>query len=591
MKRFATRKAKAFFFAKLSLLGFVAIFWTAFFTDIGVMVNNEPVSLWVHAPTVIARDEPFNVTVESWDCYERLAGGYKGQVSFSIESYNSSTLSTMPLASWTIAGNLTRFTSNFQGAGVVPAYMVSGADNGRRSFQTTISTPGLHYIIVTDVEKNETYRSNPILVVPENASVPRVYWGDIHFHSILSDGSGNPEELYAYARDVALIDFAALTDHAEMFPRFGEYDLFDVFKNYIATTNNYNRDGVFATLVALEWTPLIQQVRANLCWQHMNVYFRGDDMPFFSTFDHLTPDAVYSYLQQQGAGPFIAWTHHVTRGDYPSDFGFYNENINTMVEIYSCHGSGEFQDGLNLYPMVHGISASNPGYSVNDALKMGRKVGIMSSSDGHDGHPGHDLLHTNARALNQYPYTYSAYRYGVTLPGGLTGLLAPNLTRASTFDALQSRSAYATTWVNRHYLEFKVNNITVGVNDSTVQVPSITTARTVELFVAADGVSIEPDMTTTIANVTIFKNSVPWRSITPNNATMRWNIIDTAPVTGTSYEHCIQKADGRWYINQRSKVPVDPASLNTNGVDYYYARVVDSLGGAAWIGPIWVEVA
>jgi hypothetical protein len=51
----------------------------------------------------------------------------------------------------------------------------------------------------------------------------------------------------------------------------------------------------------------------------------------------------------------------------------------------------------------------------------------------------------------------------------------------------------------------------------------------------------------------------------------------------------VQKADGNWYVNERSLAPINPATLNTGGVDYYYVRVVDSLGGAAWMGPIWAS--
>ena len=42
-----------------------------------------------------------------------------------------------------------------------------------------------------------------------------VYFGYTHAHSGLSDGSGTPEEAYAYARDEGDLDFFSLTDHAE----------------------------------------------------------------------------------------------------------------------------------------------------------------------------------------------------------------------------------------------------------------------------------------------------------------------------------------------------------------------------------------
>ena len=41
----------------------------------------------------------------------------------------------------------------------------------------------------------------------------RLFWGDVHTHTSLSDGKGSPEQVLAHARDAAQLDFAILTDH------------------------------------------------------------------------------------------------------------------------------------------------------------------------------------------------------------------------------------------------------------------------------------------------------------------------------------------------------------------------------------------
>ena len=51
--------------------------------------------------------------------------------------------------------------------------------------------------------------SNPMVV----SAGPRILWGDLHGHSNFSDGTGTPEDYFRYARDVAGLDVAALTDH------------------------------------------------------------------------------------------------------------------------------------------------------------------------------------------------------------------------------------------------------------------------------------------------------------------------------------------------------------------------------------------
>jgi hypothetical protein len=317
-------------------------------------------------------------------------------------------------------------------------------------------------------------------------------------------------------------------------------------------------------------------------------------MPFFSTFTHFTPYELYEYIEENTDDDFIGWTHHVMRSDYGSDFAFYNESINTMVEIFSVHGCGEFSDNdLNIYPTRHSFEEKTRGYSVNDGLRMGRKFGIMASSDGHDGRMGHPIVHTEARgAAHLHPFSIAGYKFGA-YPGGLTGIYTSKLDRSHIFKALKTRSAYATNWINRHYIDFTINGLPVGENDSTVVVEQKDSTRLLDLTIAADGVSLEPDNPTEISKIQIFKNSELWNEWTDVNAPIKRILInDTADITGTSYDHCIQKDDGNWYIHERSIRPVDPDSLNTGGEDYYYVRMIDSnpiRPGIAWCGPIWVK--
>ena len=565
---------------------FVIGFWFVLFIDFEVMFNNQKVTFWVHAPSIVEQDEEFEMDVQAWDKYERLSGGYTGEITFDLESYNYTDFSSIT-AAFTLPSKGT-FSSNFIWNGLFPAYLFGGADNGRKSFNMTISTPGIHYIVVRE-SNGDRYRSNPIIVRPTGEASKRLFWGDLHSHTYLSDGSGSPEEAYTFARDVALLDYAALTDHAELMPTIGDSTLFNAFDNYIATTNRFNADGTFTTLVGMEYTPMVAFWRDYLSPAHINVYFEGDSMPYFSSFDQLNLDELIEHIQQNTNDNFVGWTHHGTRNSQPSDFAYYNEDVNTMLEIYSCHGCTEVIGEDNLYTEIGEVT--EPGYSVRDALKMGQKYGIMAGSDGHDGRTGHAILHTEARVLNQYPYTLAAYQYGVPYQGGLTGVYISSLTRQNLFNSLKTRSGYATTWVNRHFVNFSINNLTVGVNDSTVQVPLVNSNRTLDITICLDGVSMTPNQITKIEKVDIIKNSEVWKTqVLGDRFMFHWTITDNTTITGAEYTDCIQKSDGNWYINKDSTKPVDRSTLNTQGVDYYYVRIHDSNNGAAWIGPIWVEV-
>ena len=486
-------KNKLVFIGKLTLVLFVATSWIAFYIDFEVASNNQYHNFWIHAPSIVEADEPFNITVEVWDKFERLAGAYTGEIEIQLESYqiNYTGYWLLTNTNWTISGSNFEFSSNHQWGAVYPAYLVEGADNGKMEFNISISTPGVHYFRVEDLATGDVFRSNPLIVQPKGTSFQRLYWGDIHAHSYYSDGSGHPSEVYQYARDVALLDFAAVTDHAEAFPQFSTDVLFNKFFDYIQTTNTFNEEGEFVTIVALEWTPLLGTTRSYLCNQHMNFYFSGDDMPFFSTFTHFTPDEIYAYIKEHTDDEFMAWTHHVLRSDYGSDFGFYNESINRMVEIYSEHGCGETVNNTrNPYPTVHSFGETTHGYSISDALRMGQKVGFMASGDSHDGHMGHSTVHTELRGKIQlFPLSIAGYNLGA-YPGGLTGLYTSVLNRTQIFDSLQSRSAYATTWVNRHFMNFTINGVRVGEQDSTVIVPNVNTTRKLDITIIVDGISV-----------------------------------------------------------------------------------------------------
>jgi hypothetical protein len=323
------------------------------------------------------------------------------------------------------------------------------------------------------------------------------------------------------------------------------------------------------------------------------VYFEGDNIPYFSSITHETPYELYDYIKENTDDDFLAWTHHTLRTDYASDYGFYDENINTLIEVYSVHGSCETSEDDTYFEEISKLPDDIDGYSARDALRMGRKFGFIASGDSHDGRPGHSISHTDAEAYNQYPYTLAGYRLGHAYPNGLAGIFTSRLSRSQIFNALKTRSCYGTTGVNRHYIEFSINNLTIGMNDSTLYVPQANSTRQIEILVCADGVAMGPDCDTEIEEIEIYKNSKLWKSYEDVDKPMKRILItDTVNVTGTKYDKdkCIKKSDGKWYIHERSIEPISPGDLNTDGFDYYYVRMRDSNGGAAWIGPIWVGV-
>ena len=88
-----------------------------------------------------------------------------------------------------------------------------------------------------------------ILAVTTNATAVQynVYYGHLHNHSSVSNGTGSPDDAYLYARDVAGLDFFGLTDHAEQVSS----SEWTTIRNAAET---YNEDGVFVTFWGFEWS-------------------------------------------------------------------------------------------------------------------------------------------------------------------------------------------------------------------------------------------------------------------------------------------------------------------------------------------------
>lgn len=126
----------------------------------------------------------------------------------------------------------------------------------------TVQSNGITRIQVCDETNGLMGQTNPIC--PEAAPAGLcLYYGEIHSHTELSDGSGTPEDSYRWARDVEGLDFAALADHFEDGQSYN-YTLADKWRITREVTEAFHKPGEFVTLLGYE----IGTLEA-----HRNVYF------------------------------------------------------------------------------------------------------------------------------------------------------------------------------------------------------------------------------------------------------------------------------------------------------------------------------
>jgi hypothetical protein len=248
--------------------------------------------------------------------------------------------------------------------------------------------------------------SNPMLVTEE---APRILWGDLHGHSNFSDGTGLPEDYYRYARDVAALDVAVLTDHDHWGIPFLD-EATELWEEIQEQTHRFYEPGRFVTLEGYEWT--------NWIYGHRHVLHFGTGLTIRSSIDPAfdTPTELWDSLRGE---PALTVAHHSAGGPIAVDWSFPPDpELEPITEIVSVHGSSESLDGPGA------IYSPIPGNFVVDALAKGYRLGFVGSGDSHDGHPG--LVHLASGG------------------GGLAAILSEEATRESVLSALRARRAYAT---------------------------------------------------------------------------------------------------------------------------------------------------
>lgn len=248
--------------------------------------------------------------------------------------------------------------------------------------------------------------SNPMVV---RAGAQRILWADLQIHSGLSDGTGTPEEVYRYARDVAGLDVAAVTDHDHWGMRFLDQDP-DTWDRVVRAAEDAYQPGRFVSVVAYEWTSWL--------YGHRHVLYFDGSRDLFSSMDPATdtPTELWAALRGKDA---VTIAHHSAGGPVAVDWSIPPDPaLEPVTEIVSVHGQSESPD----VPGV--IYDAVPGNFVVDQLARGFALGFVGSTDGHDGHPG--LSHLSAPS------------------GGLAALVAEEATREGVLAALRSRRTYAT---------------------------------------------------------------------------------------------------------------------------------------------------
>ncbi|MEE8311703.1 MAG: CehA/McbA family metallohydrolase [Candidatus Binatia bacterium] len=388
-----------------------------------------------------------------------------------------------------------------EGQGDHPARLafVEG-DAGSKTFEARLARPGVfRFIARAELGGGPAVsaRSAPLIVRDD---VRRVLWADLHGHSGLSDGTGTPDDYFAYARDVARLDVVALTDHDHWGVRFLDATP-EYWREIQRSVDAFHDPPRFTTVLGYEWTSWLHG--------HRHVLAFGGDLEVLSSMsgETDTPRELWDALRGRSV---LTFAHHSAGAPIATNWAFAPDPVlEPVTEIVSVHGSSEALDSPGL---IRGPIAGN---FVRDTLDHGYRFGFIGSGDSHDGHPG--LVHFQAAPAH----------------GGLAAILAEDNTREAVLDALRARRVYATNGA-RIWLNVELDGEPMG---SVLKEP--TRGREQQLRIEAVG-------TAPIAHVDIIRTGEVRRS-TGSPGRYEWEVTESVHTLGAGdyvYVRVVQE-DGR----------------------------------------------
>jgi hypothetical protein len=235
------------------------------------------------------------------------------------------------------------------------------------------------------------------------AGGPRRYWSDLHGQTEETIGTNSAQEYFEFARDLAFLDICGHQGN--------DFQIDDAFWEELnKTTAKFHQENRFVTVPGYEWSG-----NTGVGGDH-NVWYRNEGRPIFrsstamvdvATDDNttcLTSGDLFTALRDEDV---IVSAH--CGGRYADIKFAHDAQKEPSVEVHSCWGSFE--------------------WIVQDALRMGYRVGIVAASDDHKGRPG--ASHPGASKFGAY--------------GGLTCHLMDELSRDALFSSFRRRHHYATT--------------------------------------------------------------------------------------------------------------------------------------------------
>ncbi len=246
----------------------------------------------------------------------------------------------------------------------------------------------------------------------------QLYFGQLHAHTNLSDGTGTVEQAFDHASKVENLDFLALTDHSNSFDNDGEVHLGDANAEELSAEWREGRQGA-RDITARENGTFVGLYGFEMTWSggapgHINTFnsegFESRNYAPYKKGDNY--EVLQAYYDTLNENPeTISQFNHPgdTFGDF-MDFSLYDPVVDNQITLIEV-GNGEGAIGSSGY---------FPSYSYyTRALDKGWHVAPTNNQDNHKGNWGDS---NTARSV----------------------VLATELSEEAIYDAMKNYRVYAT---------------------------------------------------------------------------------------------------------------------------------------------------
>jgi hypothetical protein len=370
--------------------------------------------------------------------------------------------------------------------------------------------------------------SNAVRVTRE-APEERLYFGELHAHTLDCDGTQTCTDHFRYARQVAGLDFGSISAHAEYFGSRAAWE------RYLQDASAAHAPGRFVTFYGYEWAGQ----------GHTNAYFKAED------------EAVNFYGKR------------ILRGSHPPDDPPFREVCNRerafvakirrlpvpALCIAHFHAFLEHPadaDRIRLYEVYSNHQQNTLEARLKTLLAAGWKMGVVAGSDTHRLPLG--SLCPDPDAIRRQPLEIDGEKASQSMQkkSGLVAAFARDLGRDALWDGFWNRRTYGTTG-----------------------------ARIVLTFDAAAGRSASARMGGTL--------DLP----EGGNLRFRIRVGGTAVLAGVRlFRHDGRRWTERECVRAGARdLAVRIADPAFGGPGVYFVMVTQADGERAWSSPIWVQAA